>query len=400
MFTKRSTRPREISDGPSQHERLRDLGLLAAGIAHDLNNLLTGVVGGAELALQMPDLSHALREPLSAIWRSARDASALTSQVLGFASSTPRATTATDLRLLIADCLELVRPRVHGELQLTSTLAHDLSAIAADRTQMQRVLLNLLTNAIDAVGEHAGVVSVSARLETLDRDGLRSFCQKCSALPGRFALITVTDSGHGLDAQAKAGLFEPFVTTKAHGHGLGLANVLSIVKSYRGAIRVQSRPGHGTRFEIALPLAGEPTVLTRALVPPTQVPKAPCAGSLLMIDDEPVLCTTVARTLNLLGYEVNTAHDGEQGLALVARSEAHYDAVILDWAMPNMSGAVVLAELRRLRPGLPVVVMSGYGTEHVPPEAESVRWLQKPATLEELRQTLQEAIDKHGVSDA
>lgn len=378
---------RAPGDSRQKATHLASLGLRAAGIAHDLNNLLAGVIGSAELVLRMPDLCPTLREPLTTISRTARDAVELTAGVLGEGKSD----NAVELAPVIADCLALARSRSRATLRLAGDLASDLPRVALARAQLQRVLMNLLTNAVEAIGDRAGTVVVSARVTTLDRNALSDFCPAVGVAPGPCALIEVSDDGHGMDAETLAHLFEPFVSTKPHGHGLGLASALAVVARCGGAIRVESCVGRGTRFDIALPLAAA-RPLPNPSAPATREVPASASVTLLMVDDDPTMCSVVARALGHLGFEVRCSQDGEQALGLLARPEAHYDGVLLDWTMPKMPGRTVLSELRRLHPTLPVLVMSGHKAERLPPEAEPVTWLQKPVSLDNLERALRKAV--------
>jgi PAS domain S-box-containing protein len=363
-------------------ERLQSLGMLAAGIAHDFNNLLMGLLGNAELMLRMPQLPECLREPLSVIQRTGRDASELTRQLLMFAGKGRVEMTRVDLSMLISDCVGLVRGRVDHDVEIRCELPQALSPIAADRAHVQRVLINLLTNAVEAV-DQSGVIELSVATAELDARALAEYPYAHGARPGRFAIVHIADNGRGIDAATLTHIFDPFFSTKFTGRGLGLATVLGIVQSHCGAIRVSSTPGRGTSFDVALPLAQVAPALERASRDDGVEWRG--TGRVLVIDDDDDVRRVVEKMLNLLGFEVVAANGGETGLAAFVGSPKRFDLVVLDWLMPGMSGERVLTELRKLASELPVIWISGYSAERLPSDLPHVLRLQKPMTLDQLR---------------
>ena len=382
---------RELERRLLRAERLQSLGMLAAGIAHDFNNLLMGLLGNAELMLKAPDLAENLREPLSVIQRTGRDASELTRQLLMFAGKGRVETTAVDLSVLIRDCLGLVRARVDDNIEIRCALPPALSPIAADRVHVQRVLVNLLTNAIEAV-DHGGVIELNVRMAELDARALAEYPYSNSAHPGRFAIIRIADNGRGIDAATMAHIFDPFFSTKFTGRGLGLATVLGIVQSHGGAIRVSSATGQGTSFDVVLPLA--------EVVPERESRDSGVewrgVGRVLVIDDDDDVRRVVEKMLNVLGFETVAASGGDTGLAAFLAAQMPFDVVVLDWLMPGMSGERVLVELRKLAPELPVILISGYSAERLPSDLPQVLRLQKPMTLDQLRDAIRAITRDHG----
>lgn len=374
---------RELERRLLRAERLQSLGMLAAGIAHDFNNLLMGLLGNAELMLKTPDLPADLREPLSVIQRTGRDASELTRQLLMFAGKGRVETTAVDLSVLVHDCLGLVRARADDGIEIRATLAPALSPIAADRAHVQRVLMNLLTNAIEAI-DHSGVVELNVHMANLDARALAEYPHANGAHPGRFAVVHISDNGRGIDAATMGHIFDPFFSTKFTGRGLGLATVLGIVQSHGGAIRVQSAPGQGTSFDVALPLA---QVLPERESRDSSV-EWRGVGRVLVIDDDNDVRRVVEKMLKVLGFETVAANGGETGLAAFVAAQMRFDVVVLDWLMPGMSGERVLVELRKLAPEVPVVLISGYSAERLPSDLPHVVRLQKPMTLDQLRDAM------------
>jgi PAS domain S-box-containing protein len=359
-------------------EPLRHIGMFAAGIAHDFNNLLQGVIVNADSALGAPALPDALRQQLSLIARTARDAAELTRQLL---KPGEPGTISVSLSHVVACCVELMRSRAGAAIDLQLHLDTALPPIAIQRLQLQRVVINILSNAIEAIGDRGAIV-VRAELETLDAVALRRFRHVNEAQPGRYAILHIVDSGPGMEPETLQQIFDPFVTTKDTGCGLGLSNVRDIVRSCCGAIQVSTRLGHGTSFEIAFPLAPAQSE------PPSASPSVESApipsASLLLIDDDHLVSSSVARALRMVGFEVAIAAGGANGIAMFTAAEREFDVVVLDWLMPRITGANVFEELRRLRPYLPIVFTSGIGAERMPRRDELTAWVQKPASPAEL----------------
>ena len=380
--TRAESQRAELEAQLRETERLRGLGMLAAGVAHDFNNLLVSVIGNAELLLSSPELPEQAREPLSVIRRTGQDAAELTRQLLVFAGQGRMQPSSVALGEVVTDSVALLRPRLGPELRvITSHQDRERTTIRADRAQMQRVVLNLLTNALEALEGH-GTIEVGIRSAQLDAAALATFQHASAAQPGPFVLLHVADTGRGIDAASASRIFEPFFSTKFTGRGLGLATVLGVVQSHGGAIRVHSQPGAGTRFEVALP-AAEPLP---SAAPAVRAPE-PCraSGSVLLIDDDAKVRNVVAQLLRALGLEVIAAEGGEAGLQRLAQTPQAFDFVLLDWLMPGMSGASVLRELREHHPELPVILMSGYSTDQLGDDDAHLTRIQKPMTLQQLQ---------------
>jgi signal transduction histidine kinase len=387
---------RELQARMREAERLQSLGMLAAGVAHDFNNLLVGVVGNAEVLLRTPGIREAWRESLGMIRRTGQEASELTRQLLEFAGQGRMEKSALDLSELISDCVELLRPRFGSAVRIEQHVEDAVQPISADRSQLQRVLINLLTNAVEAMGGR-GVLEVGLRVERLDTAALAEFQHSESAQPGAFEVFYVADTGRGIDHASVTRIFEPFFSTKFTGRGLGLATVLGIVQSHCGAIRVSSQPGRGTRFEIALPRNSEGVKAqpSAARCAPAGVEWS-ASGSVLVIDDDDQVGRVVAQLLAEMGLEVTVAQGGESGLALVDRDAGHFKLVVLDWLMPSMSGEVVLRELRRRDPTLPVILMSGYSADRLSYSDDYVTCIQKPMTFDQLEAAVRGALTPVG----
>jgi PAS domain S-box-containing protein len=365
-----------------ESDRFESLGLLAAGIAHDFNNLLVTVLGNAELLLLERDVPDSWRESLKLIKSAGHSAANLTRDLLMFAGHAELNLTAVKLPQIAASALALLQSRRPSGVRLESRLDHDLPAIEADPGQINQVLMNLVTNAAEAI-DGRGDITVQARSEWLDAAALASFQQKRGAEPGHFVILQVQDSGLGIDAATIARIFDPFFSTKFTGRGLGLASVLGIVQRHRGALRVRTQPGQGTSFEIALRVAKHPAKAQLDIVC-----EADWVGSgpLLLIDDDDGVRNVLSQMLRSLGFDVTEAAGGRIGLELFERTP--FPLVVLDWLMPGFSGEQVLKALHALDPALPVVLVSGYSAEDFESYGASVVRLQKPMTIAELRDAL------------
>ncbi|GAB4210817.1 MAG: hypothetical protein OHK0022_44560 [Roseiflexaceae bacterium] len=366
--------------------RLESLGLLASSIAHDFNNLLAAILAHTGLALE--DLPHerpsyaAVRQ----VERTARRAGELVRQLLVYAGQEPVEVHAVALGDLIGELVDMLRPVVPRAVGLRVELG-PLRPIAVDAAQIRQVLLNLVINSVEAIGDSNGAVTVSAAVRAIDQEYLAGCLPASDAAPGDYAVIEVRDSGIGMDSATLTRIFEPFFTTKPTGRGLGLAAVLGIVRAHNGALRVESAPERGTVFTVLLP------ALAVSSPPPSPLPiswddqialwDAPTdqRGLVLVADADAELRNLVRRALERLGFEVLVADNGPVAVRLVQSYGARVTGALIDLALPQQSGPEVLARLARLRPDLRVV-LTGTPAD-LPPDYPAT--LVKPFSPEELR---------------
>jgi PAS domain S-box-containing protein len=370
--------------------RLESLGLLAGGIAHDFNNLLVGVLATADLLLHKQGLPDDVRDSVGLIKRAARGASDLTRQMLVYAGQSHVVLEAVDLHGAIGASLELIHVSLPDFAAIRTELANDVPPIEADRGQVQQVVTNLVMNAVEALHDGTGTVVVRTQVKELDAQALARFPHATGAQPGRFVVLSVTDTGRGMDARTLARVFDPFFTTKFTGRGLGLASVLGIVHGHRGAIRTRSDPGQGTTFEVAWPVSPAAAQTKAASVPATEWQGS---GRALVVDDDEVVLAAVARQLEFLGFEVVPARSGIEGIRLVQEATSPFAVVMLDRSMPGLSGDQVLALLQELAPELPVVLMSGGSVEGMNLTGKRVTFLPKPMTVAELASAVRQVIE-------
>jgi PAS domain S-box-containing protein len=350
-----------------QSQKMESLGTLAGGIAHDFNNILGAILGNLVLARAELGDAHAAHGSLEQIERAGLRARDLVRQILAFSRQQPQVLVSQPLRPLIEQALGLLRATLPAGVLLEASLADAPLFVRVDATQMQQVVINLCTNAWHALGAGGGRIDV--RLDAFTLDEKASGCLGGLAT-GRYARLTVSDTGHGMNEATRARVFEPFFTTKpaGEGTGLGLSVVHGIVTSCGGAIAVDSEPGRGTRFHIDLPV--QPEGRGDAGVPAPRVERSEAGGRhVLYVDDDEVMLLTVERLLQRAGYCVTVCADAAAALTAVRERPAGFDAVVTDFNMPGLSGLDVVEALLRLRADLPVVITSGYISDALRAEA-------------------------------
>ena len=368
-------------------QKLESLGLLAGGIAHDFNNLLVGVLGYAELALEEPELSHTVHRALERIRTAAGQASELTRQMLAYTGKGRVESRRIDVNVRIRAVAELLEVSRRKNTELVLQLSPELWAVEGDAGQIDQIVLNLVTNASDAIGDQPGVIRVTTSCRDLTAAGPPDVLDE-PLRPGRYVVLEVRDDGAGMDEPVRQRIFEPFYSTKYTGRGLGLAAVQGIVRGHGGAIEVESRPGEGTTMRVWLP-----AVAGSAQTTPTSPDRVTLVGTgtVLVADDEDAVRDVMSRMLQRLGFRTRTAADGLQVLEAIRQAPGSWDLLMLDMTMPGPSGLEVLEAIRRVRPDLPVVLCSGH-TAPQSIEKHGVTWLQKPFRLDDLVRALQRAL--------
>lgn len=352
-------------------QRAQSLGLLAGGLAHDFNNLLVAVLGNADLALREIAADKPGRFAIENIRIAALRAAELTDQLLAYAGRGGAGTTRVEPGAIVEELLRISAPSLSSHVQIQVDIPSRL-AVRADPAQLRQVLLNLITNARDAVAARAGNVAIVGELVQIADEDPDDIVTPPS---GNYIAIRVIDNGPGMNAETRRKMFEPFFTTKQTGHGLGLAAVLGIIRAHGGGIRVRSAPDEGTEVAVFWPAAvTEPIAASTA---------SASSRTVLVIDDEALVRDVVARMVEDLGYASITAADGPSGINLAEQA----DAVLVDLSMPHMSGADVVAALRQKRPNLPVVVCSGYDRDSRGP-VQADAYLPKPFRIDALERTL------------
>jgi signal transduction histidine kinase len=339
-------------------QKLESLGVMAGGIAHDFNNLLVGVLGNAELASgRLPPDSPA-RECLDGVRVAAQRAAELTTQLLAYAGKAKFVIEHTDLNRLVRETSKLVGVSVGRTCQVELELREEPCWVEGDPTQLRQVFMNLVTNAAEASTKPSAKIVVRTGIVSADRDVLAKSVLDDALAPGEYTFIEVADEGVGMDEATLSRIFDPFFTTKFTGRGLGLAAVLGIVRAHGGAVQIDSKLGLGTTFRVLLPHS--PPAELPAERRSERPPPSRGRGTVLVVDDDPLVRRVGQMMLEEAGFTVLVAKDGREAVDLVREKPERIDAVVLDVTMPRMGGEEALGELRRLRADLPIVLSSGY----------------------------------------
>lgn len=342
-----------------QLERMESLDMMARGIAHDLNNLMVGVLGNAEiLAPLVADDDQ--RSRVQAITASGQRAARMCKQLQAYAGNMPLALRTLDVNKVIAGMLPVLRAATGDEVQLEQVPASRRLAVHGDQSQVEQVLLNLVQNARDAGARH---VSITAEAIELDAVALAARRLRGEPAPGRYVEITVADDGSGMPEDVAGRVFDPFFTTRFPGRGLGLAVVLGIVRRHGGAVDLDSAPGRGSRFKVLLPATMAATEIDTAVIDLSTLAVA-SGQSVLVVDDEAAVRDYVSVALGRRGFAVTQATGGEDALAKLAAG-AKPDVILLDVTMPGIDGIETLRQLRAGFPGTKVVLMSGHGESYL-----------------------------------
>ncbi|HEY9247490.1 MAG TPA: CHASE domain-containing protein, partial [Rariglobus sp.] len=377
-----------------ESQKLESLGVLAGGIAHDFNNLLTTIVGHASITrLDLPRTSP-LHTHLEQIEIGAHRAGELCQQMLAYAGKGRFLVQRASLEKLVRDTTPLLEHSISKRATLRFEFQAGVPDVDADVTQIRQIIMNLVVNASDAIGDRDGIITVSTCRMLRDDPQLSRAVLPPPPGDGAFACLRVRDTGTGMSAETLHKIFDPFFTTKFAGRGLGLAAVLGIVRSHHGSLLVTSTPGAGSTFTLLLP---EST--TAAPGPESRSPfenrAHPLAGTVLLIDDEEGVRGVSEQMFRSCGLKTLTAADGLDGLALFKQHREEISLVLLDLTMPRMSGEETLRNLRALAPQLPVILMSGYNQSAVPELGTDGRisFLQKPFSLQALRKQISKMLE-------
>lgn len=367
-----------------QTQKLESLGVLAGGIAHDFNNLLSAMLGQASVAkMKLPADSPAIQHINRSV-AAAERAADLTRQLLIYSGRGQVERKPINLNDVIQENLPLLKVTIPPHIQLKYHLTARLPPILADQGQMQQVVMNLLLNSVQAIGDRPGQVVINTRSYNLTDEVEPSIWQYGGHVPepGHYVLLETKDSGEGMPPETLNRIFEPFFTTKATGHGLGLATVLGIVRAHQGSIQVESQPGTGTSFRLFFPaIEHPPHQLKVKQVESSPQPTLLHTGFILLIDDEEPVVTTLTDILATGGFRVLTAFNGLAGLQIFQERFAEIDLVILDISMPGMDGIETLRHLQAINPDIRVIVSSGLNRtgKLLPLTLEStVTYLHKP----------------------
>ena len=386
---KREERERlELEHRVLHTQKLESLGILAGGIAHDFNNLMTAMMGRLDLAaLDLPE-GHQAHEHLKILKGILDRATDLTQQMLAYSGRGRFVVGPTDLSSVARQMATLLSSSLSKKIQLDLDLAEDLPSVEGDAAQLQQVLLNLVTNAADAIGDQPGRIRIATGMATLDASDAAGLRAELPPRPGAYVYLDVSDTGCGIAPEFQTRIFEPFFSTKDAGRGLGLSALLGILRSHHGALGMNTTPGEGTTFRLFFPSAGAPALAKAETV---EIQAALGAGlRVLLVDDEANIRDSTRHLLESMGCQVDLACDGAEALEKLDSGEA-FSIMVLDLMMPRMDGRQTLAALKQDHPDLPVVLCSGYSEQEIPGDWTGV-FLAKPYTREQLKDALLRAL--------
>ena len=376
-----------------ESQKMEAIGTLAGGIAHDFNNILGTILGNADLARQDAGSNWQALVSLDEIQKAGQRAKDLVQQILAFSRRQPTALRVMSLTPLVEESVRLLRALLPGGVRLEYRCSADTPPVAADPTQIKQILINLGTNAAHAMRGQPGSIDICVEGFTLDMHSARF---DLNLRPGRYARITFSDTGHGMDAATQRRIFEPFFTTKpaGEGTGLGLAVVHGIMQAHDGVIIVQSAPARGSHFELYFPAArvGADALGTTENAGPASEGDG---QHILYVDDDESQAFLFKRMLERWGYRVSTYQEQRDALDALRSGDIKIDLVVTDFNMPGLSGLEVARAIREARPDVPVIMVSGYVTAQLRTEAAAagVRALiSKPHDVEEFRDLLQQLI--------
>jgi len=355
-------RQNQRQDGHAQ--RLEGLGVLAGGIAHDFNNILNIITGNVWLALRRAENKEIIQEYMQIINDAAQRASELCNQMLTYSGEGAVVTAPLNLTNEINSIVDLVTVSINKKSRIKLNLARNLPQIKADKTQVQQIVMNLVINANDAIGDKPGVIELTSGVMEITSHLARSAIQCNPDLKGISSVfLKVTDNGCGMDMTTSNKVFDPFFTTKFTGRGLGMSAVLGIIRSHNGAIWVNSMPGVGTTFTIAFPPLSEPVDMTVSASLSQSADGG--EGLVLIVDDEPIIGEMAVAMLESVGYQTLLASDGEMAVSLFRDRHKDIDLVLLDWAMPRMDGEEAFRQMRSIDPEAKVIICTGYAASDI-----------------------------------
>ncbi|MFA4948224.1 MAG: response regulator, partial [Candidatus Krumholzibacteriia bacterium] len=379
-----------------QSRKLESLGMLAGGIAHDFNNLLMAIIGNLDIALLPGSSPSEMNSLLLAAQQAAHRATGLTKQLLIYSGGGIFTAEPIDLNALIAETAHLFKASISKNASLRMDLDPVPTMIEADPSQVQQIIMNLIVNASEAIGDRLGVITLATRTRHYDDRALAHSRLERKLPAGRYVALEVSDTGCGIESETMRRLFDPFFTTKFVGRGLGLPAVMGIVGSHGGAILVESEPGAGSTFTILFPpCACSQESVASAARDAAGTPASPFSGTILLVEDEEPVRTTCAALLKLLGFTVVEAASGGEAIEMMKTIADTISCAIVDMTMPGMDGIATISAMRRIRPDLKIILTSGYlqrKVEHRFAKEDAVCFIQKPYQLSELRTLLEQVL--------
>ena len=378
-----------------QQQQLDSLGVMAGGITHDFNSLLTVMLGQTELLLNKskdnePEELHRIRDAIG-------KASELTEKMLAYAGKTRLKTRTSDIGLLVKEMQALLEASAHGRAHLSFTIMQERPRVLADRVQVEQVLLNFVTNAAEACGED-GEVQIDVGAQYLGRADLRKLRSNAALQEGEYVFLSVKDNGHGMAQEEISRVFEPFYSSKFQGRGMGLASVLGIMSGHEGGVLIDSVPGEGTCMKAYFPVSSVETSqeLTASLVQEASLWRGD--GTVLLADDDESVLQVAKLMLENIGFDVIVAHGGHEAVRLYERHRQDIRFLMLDMTMPDLSGDRVIERIRSKYPDATIVINTAFTqsrmAELLTDQSSVSGIIHKPYTMDELRAGLKQALDE------
>jgi PAS domain S-box-containing protein len=387
------TASRNLEEQLLQAQKMEAIGTLSGGIAHDFNNMLAGILGSAELVREDLGDTHPSQQYIQSIMTAANRSRELVQQILTFSRRQESEKQVLRLQPIVGECVKLLRSTIPAMVKITHYVDAKCPPVLANPTQIHQVVMNICTNAWQALAETGGRIDITLRALEVDADMV---ARHRELRLGSHACLTVTDNGCGMDAATRKRIFEPFFTTKpiSKGSGLGLSVVHGIIKSHLGAILVESEPGRGTTFQIYLPT--RPASQKESPSPVSAIPHGH-GERILFVDDEAIVGRSTEEFLRRLGYAVTRFEESEEALARFRQAPQDFDLIFTDWAMPVMSGTELVSAMHEVRPGIPMLLMSGFVDNTMEKNAKTTgigEVLTKPVTPELLAQAVAQVLSR------
>jgi nitrogen-specific signal transduction histidine kinase/CheY-like chemotaxis protein len=391
LYWHRGENCKKIEDKMLKYQKIESLGRLAGGIAHDFNNILTAIIGNADLAMMKLPRESPVLENLNVINMSAQRAAELARQMLAYAGRGQLVVEQFDINDLISEMLNILEVSISKKVIIRFVPNEDIQQLWADAAQIRQIVMNLVINASEAIGDNSGIIIITTGAVDCHSNYLSGISVDEELEEGRYVYFEVSDTGYGMDNETITKLFDPFFTTKFLGRGLGMSAVMGIIRRHKGAIEIHSKPGAGSCFKVLLPAFGKCSVLPENeshLIAPT----TKGSGTILLVDDEEPICSVASDMLQKLGYGVLTAQNGEEALEQYRLHESRIDLVILDVNMPRMNGEETLIELKKINKNVKVILSSGYSKFEINGKFKDkgvAGFIQKPYTLDNFTKMIQ-----------
>jgi two-component system cell cycle sensor histidine kinase/response regulator CckA len=353
-----------------QAQKLESLGIMAGGIAHDFNNLLQSILGNMELASMRLASDSVAQKYISSAMNSGRHASHLTNLMLTYVGQGIITKKPLNLNELVRENIEMLKTAASTAVSIKLRLSAEQPVILADEAQILQVVMNLLTNAAESIGEQPGIIKLTTRIRNCDQPFLATSLLNEKPKPGYYLILEVSDNGCGMSEETVSRLFDPFFTTKFTGRGLGMSAVMGILRAHHGALFVESKVGKGSTFRVLLPIteSAHSDTVQESIQPPQDKNAStanPLSGVVLVVDDEKSVLKVCAKMVKLCGFSVITAHDGIDAVAKFREHAEEIVVVLMDLTMPNMDGIAAMCEIYGIRPDMKVILASGFNEKEL-----------------------------------